>query len=331
MKYSAGAGGAGIAAEEEDHRALVLVAHAHRHQHEDDDEHRDGDRQRVHQHVSPLRRRAGADRAPSPWPARPVHGCKSASWKCRRGQAGPARRARSAPFCSKWLAKAWRSTCGLTLAAGRPAAAATVLRSRANAWRVRWPLSLSEGNSQGLVAEAGRDFLQQRAIALDRRARGFRQRRQPVLVALAAHGDQRLLGARHRARQRDQFRYAQARGVEQLDQARHARGGEALARRPLGIVDPLARDARSAFRHRRGPAPWATAGAGVGPSSAIVGIVAAQALDEQMLVELADRRQPPRHRRRAEAPCARLRPEARACRRRSASSGVLPRLVRNAT
>src|ERR1700742_1957987 len=37
---------------------------------------------------------------------------------------------------------------------GRPAPAAT-LRSRPKAWRVRWPLSLSAGKSQGLLASPG--------------------------------------------------------------------------------------------------------------------------------------------------------------------------------
>ena len=52
----------------------------------------------------------------------------------------------SATF-GKWLAKAWRSTCGETSRAGRPLATANSLRSRAKCCRVRWPLSPNEGNS----------------------------------------------------------------------------------------------------------------------------------------------------------------------------------------
>src|SRR5947209_7904378 len=36
-----------------------------------------------------------------------------------------------------------------------PAAAARTLSSRAKAWRVRWPLALSAGNSHGLLAAPG--------------------------------------------------------------------------------------------------------------------------------------------------------------------------------
>ena len=112
-----------------------------------------------------------------------------------------------------------------------PAAAAATLRSRANAWRVRWPLSLSAGNSQGLCGGAWRAFLEQRAIEADRRARRLGDRHQPLLVALAAHGDQRLARARRRFRQGDQFGDAQARGVEQFDQAGHPRRRQPLAGR----------------------------------------------------------------------------------------------------
>ena len=60
---------------------------------------------------------AGAGRAPWPSCARRGRGCRSASSRCRHGRAVPARSRRSAPLCSRWLAKAWRSTCGLTRSA----------------------------------------------------------------------------------------------------------------------------------------------------------------------------------------------------------------------
>ncbi len=87
------------------------------------------------------------------------------------------------------------------------------------------------------------------------------------MFPLPLHRDQRLLGARRRFRQGDEFGDAQARGVDQLDQARHARRGEPFARRTLGRVEPLARNARSADRPRRRSGFWAAGGRGAGPRS----------------------------------------------------------------
>src|SRR5882724_2987730 len=61
---------------------------------------------------------------------------------------------RSAPLCRRWLANAWRSTCGLNWAGRRPAAAASALSSRAKCWRVMWPLSPNDGNRHFDLAKA---------------------------------------------------------------------------------------------------------------------------------------------------------------------------------
>ena len=148
-----------------------------------------------------------------------------------------------------------------------PAAAAIVFRSRAKAWRVRWPLSLSAGNSQRPAAAPGAYLVEEVAIGFHRRARRAGNRHEAFLVALAAHRDQRLLGARRGFRQRDEFGDAQARGVDELDQARHA-----APRRDVRAADAPAPPApraqwRSADRPRRRSAPWAAGGRGAGPRS----------------------------------------------------------------
>ena len=98
------------------------------------------------------------------------------------------------------------------------------------------------GEQPGARREAGRDFVEQRAILLDRGPGAVGKRREAVFVALAAYGDQRLAGAGDGARQGDQLGDAQARGVEQLDQARHARRRQPLARRPGRVLQTLAGD-----------------------------------------------------------------------------------------
>ena len=79
-----------------------------------------------------------------------------------------------------------------------PAAAATRLRSRANACRVIWPLALAAGKSHGHAAAPGAASIEQRAIDAHRGAGGVGERREALLVALAAHGDQRRPWPRRR-------------------------------------------------------------------------------------------------------------------------------------
>ena len=137
---------------------------------------------------------------------------------------------RSAPFCSRWLAKAWRSTCGLTLPAGRPAATASAFRSRAKCWRVRWPLSPNDGNSHLGVASLCSRLASaiRREIVAHRLLGGVVERHQALLAALAAHHQQPLVAPRRRGGQRDQLGHAQAGGVEHLEQADEARGAQPL-------------------------------------------------------------------------------------------------------
>ena len=130
---------------------------------------------------------------------------------------------RSAPLCSRWLAKAWRSTCGETSRGASPDAAASSFRSRAKCCRVRWPLSPNEGNSHFELAAffcfSVLSASHRGEVIGHRLPRGLVQRHQPLLVALAAHHDHAGVAARRRQRQRHQFGDAQAGGVEHFQQA----------------------------------------------------------------------------------------------------------------
>ena len=71
--------------------------------------------------------------------ARSGRGCRSGWSRCRHGRASSARVRRSAPWASRWLAKAWRSTWGETRAGSMPASSASSFSSWPTRWRVRWP------------------------------------------------------------------------------------------------------------------------------------------------------------------------------------------------
>ena len=157
--------------------------------------------------------------------------------------------------------------------------------------------ALALGRKQpGARRRGRREFVEQRAIEPHRRARRLRNRHEPLLVALAAHGDQRLLVARGRFGQRDQFGDAQAGGVDQLDQAGHARSREPFGRRAARGVEAFARDVDQPLdlglgQHLRQRARTARA------FDRQRRIVAAPALEIEMLVELPHRGEPARERR----------------------------------
>ena len=145
----------------------------------------------------------------------------------------------------------------------------------------------------------GRDLIEQGAKRADRGAGGTRERRQALLVALAAHGDERGLGCGDRLLETQGFRHAQARPVDEFDETSDARRVQPLAQRPLRDVESLARgrdqaldlghaqklrqrsrSARALDRQRR--------------------VVAPPTFGVQEFVKLTDRRQTARQRRRAQ-------------------------------
>ena len=54
-------------------------------------------------------------------------------------------------------------------------------------------------------------------MRLQRFARRFVQRHEPLAAAFALDGEHPVVGGEHVARERDQLRYAQARGIERLE------------------------------------------------------------------------------------------------------------------
>ena len=113
------------------------------------------------------------------------------------------------------------------------------MRSRAKACRVIWPLALSAGKSHGDAAAPA----PLRRGARDRRPSPRGRARTAARGAPCRPCRARSISGsfvpRRRLRQAQDLRHAQARGVDELDQAGHARGGEPLAQR--------------AFRKRPGP------------------------------------------------------------------------------
>ena len=180
------------------------------------------------------------------------------------------------------------------------------------------------GKQPGAARASRRDLVQKSAIEPHRRPGGVGERHEPLLVAFAAHLNERLPGARGGLRQRDQFGNAQAGGVEQFDQAGHARGREPLGGLALGRVEPLARHAQQPldlvdaedFRQRARAAR---------PVDRQRRIVAAPSLEIKVLVELAHGRKPARDRGVGEAGRAARRPGRRGYLRRSPRAIPRPR------
>ena len=142
--------------------------------------------------------------------------CRSASSKCRRGREAAARRGGRRRSAGDGWQRRGGARAARSSPARMPAAAASSLRSRAKAWRVRWPLSPNEGNSHGLRPH--RRPLARREIGRDRRPRLVGERHDPLVPALAADGEEARLAPDHRCRQRHQLGDAQAGRVEELDQ-----------------------------------------------------------------------------------------------------------------
>ena len=224
---------------------------------------------------------------------------------------------KSAPFCNRWLAKAWRSTCGLTRAACDPRRRRDRLQVAREGLARQMAAFAVGGKQPGAGRKAGRDFVQQRAIA-------FGSPRAPARTAAPAdpcrpcraRGSAAPSSARPSAAARSARRRASPR-------RREARSGRPCARRPAaraaaasGSSSP-SRATSMSFSTSATPSTFGSGRRRRGPSSASVGSSPRKALDEQMFVELLDRRQPPRDRRRAEACARRPRPAARGCRRRS--------------
>ena len=127
------------------------------------------------------------------------------------------------------------------------------------------------------------------------RLAGVVERHQPLAPALAADDKHALVAPRRRLRQRHQLGDAQARGVEHLQQAVQPRRAQPLRRRldlragarlRQQIVDLL--DAENLGQ----------AAAALRPLDHRGRIVAAMAFAVEETIELADRGEPPRHRRR---------------------------------
>ncbi len=202
-------------------------------------------------------------------------GCRSASWRCRRGPAataGCADRPR-APACGRRRSAAARAA---RRGPGRcPAASATGLSSRAKPCRVIGCAGSRPGNSQRLRPRARH--------AAAAASRGAAERHQPFPAALAAHRQHRRTAASARALQRQQLGHAQPGGVQQL-QRRHrdsrrvrprGRGGQQRRHLRLGqVFRQRARQARRVQRLRR--------------------VVRAHPFAQQEAVELPQAGQPPR-------------------------------------
>ena len=140
---------------------------------------------------------------------------------------------------------------------------------------------------------------QQRAILGHRGLGGVVERHQPFLAALAAHDQHARVALRRRGRQRHQLGHPQPGGVDQLQQRVEPRRAQ-----PLAVGAPVAdRGARGGEQavdvldaeHLRQRA------SALRPFDDGGGIVAALSFGIEEAIELPDRRQPPRHRRRGEA------------------------------
>ena len=100
---------------------------------------------------------------------------------------------RSAPLCSRWLAKAWRSTCGLT-SSRRDARRRRQLLQVAREMLPRQMAALAERGKQpfrsgSALSVSGLSTPRSRRDNRPSPARRFVERHQPFLVALAAHHD----------------------------------------------------------------------------------------------------------------------------------------------
>ena len=160
---------------------------------------------------------------------------------------------RSAPPSSRWVAKAWRSTWGLTRAGSMPAPAAASSSSWAKRRAVSRPALPARGEEPGVLpcrpwagrpgGPPDRPSPPSRAVSFSGASRSL-----PPLPRTIRIG--RVAGQR-RQRQRQQLGDPQARGVDQLDHAAEPQARRAVAGR---------RPPRSAARPRRATAPWAAAG-----------------------------------------------------------------------
>ena len=147
---------------------------------------------------------------------------------------------RSAPFAKRWLAKAWRSTWGLTRSPRKPAATARSFNSRAACWRVKWP-AVAERGEQPFRPFAVAAFRDGRQIGPHCRLGGAVERHQALLAALAAHHQHLALMAGCRCRQRHQFGDAQPRRIKEFEEAQQALRPQPLRRRPVGHFGGRAR------------------------------------------------------------------------------------------
>ena len=101
---------------------------------------------------------------------------------------------RSAPWASRWLAKAWRSACGETRTGSIPAARASVFSSCARRCRVEMPARAAGGEEPAGGHTLGHVTIAHREIGLERAAGRCAERDQAFLVALASHQQRPCLG-----------------------------------------------------------------------------------------------------------------------------------------
>ena len=169
----------------------------------------------------------------------------SAGWsRGWRGRAAPGSTRRSAPAPSRWVAKAWRSACGVARS-GRPSRPRRRW-SVACTWRgVSGPPRAARNSGRpGRVRRAGR------RVGVDRLAHRGQHRRQPGLAALAEDAQ----GARQR-----RVRRLQRQGLGDPQAAAVEQGEHGLVAR---AVHPVRRSASAGFGDQvRAPGPR-TPGAG---------------------------------------------------------------------
>ena len=174
---------------------------------------------------------------------------------------------RSALFCTRCEAKAWRSTCGLTRSALMPAATATPFRSRRNA-------GASDGRSRRRTETARARtcparLREQSETGLHRLLGDSRQRHEPLFEPLPTTDRNRPPAGPPSASAR-RARHPQARGIE-----RSSKAVSLAARSRSGIGRPASSMPSWATASRRSTSStdstFGRARPRFGPSSVVVG------------------------------------------------------------